>query len=58
MFEKMHLMQYPTGNWGFVGQVHEKLANTTWKTEAAAVMAAKFAERFGSLPISQIIRNS
>lgn len=58
MFKKMHLIEYPTGRWGFVGSVHESLAGKTFRTERAARLASQFAERFGSLPITQTIRHA
>lgn len=30
MFTKMHVIQYPSGNWGFVGSVHAML---TWQNK-------------------------
>lgn len=58
MFNEMHIMQFPSGKWGFVGKVHSSLNDKVFATEKAALLAAKFAERFGSLPVSKIFRNS
>ncbi|MCB1349010.1 MAG: hypothetical protein KDK11_10320 [Maritimibacter sp.] len=59
MFNKMHMIQYPTGRWGFVGKVHEQLVGKSWETENTARLAAKFVEqRFGGLPVSSTIRRA
>jgi hypothetical protein len=59
MFNAMNLVQTPTGAWMFKGLVHEKLLGRAFPTEAVAVLAAKFVEqKFGGLPINQIVRNN